>query len=98
MNKKEKERKETLIRSIDSKWYVESEIIQFYKEHYKSTKGRKQKADNSLKKHSTSKDQNFEKLPVKKKQVVFYSSSRKTIHMYNVSVRAEDAKARCNVA
>lgn len=50
MNKKEKERKETLIRSIDSKWYVESEIIQFYKEHYKSTKGRKQKADNSLKK------------------------------------------------
>lgn len=41
-----------------------------------------------------SKDQNF----VKKKQVVFYSSSRKIIHMYNVSVRAEDAKARCNVA
>lgn len=67
---------------------------EFYKEHYKRTKGRKQKADNSLKKHSTSKDQNF----VKKKQVVFYSSSRKIIHMYNVSVRAEDAKARCNVA
>lgn len=32
MNKKEKkkERKETLIRSIDSKWYMESEIIQSF--------------------------------------------------------------------